>query len=325
MKRATAERTLEDPRANDSPPATGLTPPEGGPPSPPRRAPTLLVSALALALLAVSLLGASIFATMPTNTISVSYGELSPYWRLFWPQGWAFFTKKAQSPISLIYKYEGSEWRLDNVGRNGELHHLLGLSRLPRARLIEFGFLQSFVGEELIPCEEEPSRCLAAFQREHGLLPLVNPTEGPLLCGPLGFVFQDPLPWAWRESRAETVMHSKVVAVSVDCNSASGSEAAWDEAFGVDEEERGAGDEESASRLGDGEGEESDAALDGSAERATDQGFTSTAAARGERPRAARSAEGEEPPAEQRPAEELQPAQEVSPIEEARPLGEEAR
>ena len=323
MKKAAAERALRDSRPKDSPSAVGLTAPEDEHPAPQQRAPMLLVSAIALASLALSLLGASIFAALPTNTISVSYGEISPYWRLFWPQGWAFFTKDTQSPISLIYRHEAGEWRLDEVGRNGELRHLLGLSRFPRARLIEFGFLQSFVGEELIPCEEEPNRCLDAFQREHGLLPLVNPTEGPLLCGPLGFVFQDPLPWSWRDARAETVMHSKVVAVSVDCNSAIGSEAAQGEPLEVSEEEREAGDEGRPSITG--EGTESSTAIDDSEAYVADQGTASAVPVTEEHASALRSAVGEQPAAELRPAEELGPTQERPPLGGERSLEEEAQ
>ena len=153
----------------------------------------------------------SLHAAMPENVLRLPASGVQ--WRIFWPQGWAFFTRDARSHNVHVYHQVDGAWVVDDIGRNADARWLFGWRRGPRARLLEAGFLGSFVQADIEPCDEEPGICLARAEP----ISLKNPTEDPLLCGPVGLVHQKPLPWAWLDGADETVMPSRVVALDVSC------------------------------------------------------------------------------------------------------------
>jgi antimicrobial peptide system SdpA family protein len=153
---------------------------------------------------------------MPLGVVDIP-GPVRPLFKVFWPQGWAFFTKNPRSPSMLIYRKSGDgQWVIDDIGRNGELKYAFGWRRTVRSRQLEAGFLSGLAGDSGSPCTEKPGVCLGKAERD--AIELSNPTMSPFLCGLIGLVNQEPLPWAWREAEAETTMHSRVSVYSVSCD-----------------------------------------------------------------------------------------------------------
>ena len=182
-----------------------------------RKQPLLVRATVLAALFSLAFL-ISINASMPLGVVDIS-GPVRPLFKVFWPQGWAFFTKDPRTPWMVLYKKgDGGEWQLDDIGRNGEIKYGFGWRRTTRARLLEAGFISGLSTQKGIPCSTDPKVCLDTAEVD--AIPIQNPTMTPLLCGLVGIVNQEPLPWAWRDAEAETTMHSVVAVYSVRCDDA---------------------------------------------------------------------------------------------------------
>ena len=171
--------------------------------------------AVFLTVSALLLFFASINASMPRGVLSIGQ-PFRTVARVVWPQGWAFFTRNPRDGFIEIYRpSEDGPWVKDDIGRNAELRYLLGWIRTPRVRNLEAGFLTGLVLTNWTLCKKSPGECL----QESDVAPerLVNPTSTPLLCGTIGFVKQEALPWLWRHAEAETVMHSTYKVIEVKC------------------------------------------------------------------------------------------------------------
>jgi antimicrobial peptide system SdpA family protein len=129
------------------------------------------------------------------------------------PEGWSFFTKSPRDPSPVLY------WRAPNGGwHSGALRplarpgRLFGLDRAGRAQNTEIALLMDAVPPGAWrTCEQGPAVCLA----DAPSAAVVANGSHRTVCGDVGIVVQEVLPWAWRD--APTVMPSKVVRVWVAC------------------------------------------------------------------------------------------------------------
>ena len=132
------------------------------------------------------------------------------------PEAWNFFTHDAQDPgLVVTLRSEDGRWAEPETSRNGAPANLFGLRRTARAEGVEMGeIVASLAGKEWRPCTRAPELCL----EEAPVARVLRSKAGsPLLCGTLGFVRQERVPWAWAKSSDKITMPSEVLRLEVQC------------------------------------------------------------------------------------------------------------
>jgi len=132
----------------------------------------------------------------------------------WFPQGWGFFSKNPREPAFKVISL--SEGKLAPQWPNNLPSNWFGTRRVGRSQGIEAGLLSTKVPESAKrQCEKKPVECLAEIK---DAVKLENPTPNPTLCGELGFVFQEPVPWAWSNNAEGLEMPSTVMKVNITCS-----------------------------------------------------------------------------------------------------------
>jgi antimicrobial peptide system SdpA family protein len=167
---------------------------------------------LGLAAVAVTVAGLAVYPALPPNAIQIPQGVTQAA-RLLVPEGWAFFTASPRTVYPQAYELSRrGTWR-DQGGSLAVPSDLFGLDRSLRAEGTEIALLvQSVPARAWRDCGSVPARCLSAAPVA---VRLVNTSTLDNLCGDVGFVRQQVLPWAWRDSG--TVMPSLVLRAEVSC------------------------------------------------------------------------------------------------------------
>jgi antimicrobial peptide system SdpA family protein len=185
-------------------------------PTEPTTAPERL-GAVVAALIALGALvcGYVVHAQLPANAVQLPYeARLSHSVRLVLPQGWAFFTRSPRAPDVVPYRRVDGRWVSALATPNAEPRNLFGLSRTARAQGVELGVLIGDVRpDQWLACTVDPLVCLDRATP----VALTNTSLVPTLCGEVGLVSQQPLPWAWSEARDETVMPGRVARLETSC------------------------------------------------------------------------------------------------------------
>jgi antimicrobial peptide system SdpA family protein len=167
---------------------------------------------IALGAVGIALAGLAVYTSLPANAIQASVG-LTRTVQTLMPQGWGFFTA---SPLTVYPQAFERSADGDWVNQGGSLavpSDLFGLDRSRRALGAEIALLIQYIpGHDWRTCGQVPTRCL---DRVPVAAHLVNTSTLDNLCGNVGFVRQQVLPWAWRGTR--TVMPSLVVRAEVSC------------------------------------------------------------------------------------------------------------
>ena len=130
---------------------------------------------------------------------------------LFTPQGWGFFTRDPRETDTFTY-YRSSttgEWTL-----TGRRALSLGFGRLGAAVLREAATYAFRSTPAAITCRADHIACLESAREHKQRLKAV--VKGSYFCGDLGFVWQDPVPWAWAHLDG-VIMPSHVAWVVVEC------------------------------------------------------------------------------------------------------------
>ncbi|WP_396644353.1 SdpA family antimicrobial peptide system protein [Microbacterium sp.] len=114
------------------------------------------------------------------------------------PQGWAFFTKSPRGSVPLAYRWDGGEWVSADRGPNAQLRWAFGLNR--ESRLTEFD-VQTALAEvdeswwQDCPRDRGDAHCLSATAPRA----VASVGHDLRLCGEVGIVRREPVPWAYRE------------------------------------------------------------------------------------------------------------------------------
>ncbi|GGO04898.1 SdpA family antimicrobial peptide system protein [Microbispora bryophytorum] len=150
-------------------------------------------------------------AALPVNAVELPF-ENRDVIRQFIPEGWAFFTASPRTVYPQVYENAAGAWRLHG-GTLVVPSGLFGLNRSQRAEGTEAALLVSSIPKDTWQsCDTLPTNCLNGMQPA---VALRNTSTLRHICGDIGFVNQEVLPWAWR--RSSTVMPSTVVRVRVTC------------------------------------------------------------------------------------------------------------
>jgi antimicrobial peptide system SdpA family protein len=169
----------------------------------------VLVGALAAGFLVLNVLSAA----LPATSFALVSSDTKRAITLVMPQGWAFFTKSPRSSITLLYRRDANgDWQSITAGPMSQPRHLMGADKRGRSQGTEMAILLAGAPKNsLKSCEVNALDCL----RTAAPGPTVANTGLRTLCGDIGIVVQDVLPWAWRD--APTVMPSKVLRVNATC------------------------------------------------------------------------------------------------------------
>lgn len=135
------------------------------------------------------------------------------------PQGWGFFTRNPREPKSYTYgKPDGREWRAVETEKISSARWLFGISRAGRVQRIEIDRLSEGLSKDAwISCGAvEHVTCLNSLSTEKAVT-LVNSMPHPEICGTVGFVAEDTMPWAWRSDADKLRMPVKGVLAEVEC------------------------------------------------------------------------------------------------------------
>ncbi len=166
---------------------------------------------LALAAVAAVVTIYVVHAAIPVNPVQLPF-ENTAVTRILLPEGWAFFTANPRTVYPEAYEYSAGRWARQG-GSLAVPSDLFGLDRSARARSSEIALiLQDVPSTQWRPCSIDPVRCLAASPVS---VHLVNASALRNLCGDIGFVQQQVLPWAWRDTG--TIMPSLVLRAEVSC------------------------------------------------------------------------------------------------------------
>ena len=157
--------------------------------------------------------GAAFFSVLPStsfNPLKFSYHYSSFIYTLL-PQGWGFFTRDPLEEQTLVYRPQGSDFRLVNKS-SGEPSYLFGLSRVSRRQNIELGqIIATIPAQAWTPCSSRNlSSCLS-----DSLVVRKNAFKSPLVTGEYVLVSTPPLPWAWSHARKPVVIPFKTARLYV--------------------------------------------------------------------------------------------------------------
>jgi antimicrobial peptide system SdpA family protein len=130
------------------------------------------------------------------------------------PEGWAFFTLSPRSPDVVVFGAgPGGTWHQLTLNAHSGSGTLLGLNRRNRSQGTEVASVANQVPPEVwSECDRAPLDCLNTLTPQRTV---PNTAIQKTLCGELGLIMQEVLPWAWRDLPAN--MPSKVVRVVVTC------------------------------------------------------------------------------------------------------------
>ncbi len=149
-------------------------------------------------------------SALPPNPLSPPASARSVADQLL-PEGWAFFTASPQTVYTQVaFLRAGGRWQVENHSLvvPGDL---FGLDRSKRAQGTAIALLLRNVSPAAWHrCTRTPTRCLASLPAG----PVIQNTSNlRSICGQVGFIRQQMLPWAWRYfnvTMPSTVMRAEV-------------------------------------------------------------------------------------------------------------------
>ncbi|MCX4387613.1 SdpA family antimicrobial peptide system protein [Micromonospora peucetia] len=161
----------------------------------------------AIALVAGLLVGYIVRAVVPVAAMPAPPGRSVA--RVLIPEGWAFFTRDPRLPSPVAYTTDrDGRWRVAPGRSRGPA----GLDKRDRARSAEISLLtRQLDGPAWTRCDREAAACLATARETEA----ANTATVRTLCGNVGIVLQEVLPWAWKD--LPTVLPSRVARLTVAC------------------------------------------------------------------------------------------------------------
>ncbi len=169
----------------------------------------LAVAAVALVFVAYVAHGA-----LPVTPFSLPLTGERQYARAFAPQSWAFFTRSPRTAeLAAVGRGADGSWRRLSPGSLAVPADMMGLDRIRQAEEMHIRNLRAQVPDSAwSPCEGAPTGCLSRLSAG---TTVVNYSTRRELCGDVGLILQEVLPWAWRD--LPTVMPSRVARLTVTC------------------------------------------------------------------------------------------------------------
>ncbi|MGN9909978.1 SdpA family antimicrobial peptide system protein [Phytohabitans sp. LJ34] len=169
---------------------------------------------LAVAAVAVVFVVYVAHGALPVTPFSLPFTGERHYAKAFAPQSWAFFTRSPRTPeLVAVGRGADGSWRRLSPGHLAVPADLMGLDRVRQAEEMHVRNLRVQVPDSAwSACDGAPADCLSRLPAG---ATVVNYSTRRELCGDVGLILQEVLPWAWRD--LPTVMPSQVARVTVTC------------------------------------------------------------------------------------------------------------
>jgi sporulation delaying protein A len=167
-----------------------------------------------LLLASSTLISTVVISALPYNPLSMSM-QLEIGVKSIVPEGWGFFTKEPRGLDFYLYRLVGGTWEGLHPLPISAPRNAFGLNRRPRAIPVELVVLLDQLDESQWTKSE-----VAATQALDQLkdFRVTNAMEHPLLCGKLGVVRREPIPWAWSYAESEVTIPSWIVRLDIECS-----------------------------------------------------------------------------------------------------------
>jgi antimicrobial peptide system SdpA family protein len=152
-------------------------------------------------------------AALPATPFQLPFGDKGLI-GTFLPEGWAFFTLSPRTPNIEVYGAKpGGGWERITVNAHSAPGSMLGLDRRNRSQGTEAAIVANAVSEQgWAECKRDPFDCLDDLTP---VQTVSNYANHRTMCGGIGLIVQEVLPWAYRG--LDTTMPSKVARVRVTC------------------------------------------------------------------------------------------------------------
>lgn len=140
---------------------------------------------------------------------------------LFFPQGWAFFTRDPREPLYYTYTFQDGTFHRDWLP-NADAANLFGLSFNAKVRTMESALLSTRLEPTAwTVCERSKTVEACLLERVHNAqtLKVNNPSSTPNYCGTVGFTRTEVTPWAYTLGGHPPRMQSVVAVEEVTCRS----------------------------------------------------------------------------------------------------------
>ena len=161
--------------------------------------------------------GAVLWTAMPTEAVDRldrAPGTGSSYVRQVVPEGWSFFTRSPRSPRHRLFVRRGQRW--EPTGLDG-IRAVGGLNRAHRAQGVELGLLMADLDSDgWSECDGQGVEACLDASALAGTV--ANALPDPTLCGTIGLVSQEPVPWAWRSMADRVDMPVSTLRFEVTCD-----------------------------------------------------------------------------------------------------------
>lgn len=155
---------------------------------------------------------AAIHSSLPPNPIQSIpiFTELKI--NTWFTQSWGFYSKNPREDYFIILNLKDGKSAVE--WPHNKVKNLFGVKRFGRSQGIEAGLLSNLIPKsKFTSCKEDPKTC---FNKTKVTMEIDNPSPKPSICGDIGFIYQEPVPWAWSKS-SKIEMPSKIVRVKVNC------------------------------------------------------------------------------------------------------------
>lgn len=140
---------------------------------------------------------------LPYNASVLS--RSAPSFLLLVPEGWGFFTRDPREMDFFAYRRdESGKWEVMT-------QWALGFSRRGRILAREAALASESIGTRT-DCRGDHASCLNGIDAD---ATIETTFPDAAVCGDIGFVWQEPVPWAW--ARSAVVMPLQVGRIEVSC------------------------------------------------------------------------------------------------------------
>lgn len=156
----------------------------------------------------------AVHPVLPFNAIRLP-GESALDVELLLPEGWGFFSRNPQDELEHFFRRasDGS-WQPLLPDSYASPHFELGLSRRGRASTQEARWvIQRLPAASWIQCTDAATLCLERAPQ----VSIKSAQPQQALCGAVGIVLQEPVPWAWASHKKDVCMPSRVIRLWIEC------------------------------------------------------------------------------------------------------------
>lgn len=134
------------------------------------------------------------------------------------PEGWAFFTKPADSSVLTVFARADDGYREITSPANAEPQWLFGLNRESRYQAFESASLLVGVGKEHWTQCEKRETTVDCLERISSSTSVSNNGNLKTLCGSIGLVAEGVVPWSYRQFTDVVRIPREAIRLAVNCD-----------------------------------------------------------------------------------------------------------